>query len=58
MLVLTRRPNERIRFRVGESVVWLTVKRVEGKQVKLAFEGDVEILREEIIDEEPDKVPL
>ncbi len=63
MLVLTRKIGGRVRLRVGDVVAWVSVKSIEGRQVKLAFEGDVEILREEIIEdkdvyEEADEVPL
>ena len=52
MLVLSRRPGERIRIRTpaGE-VVWITVSSWRGDAVRLGFTADagVEIMREELL---------
>ncbi len=39
MLVLTRAPLERVRIRVGEVSVWVTLIEARGSRVRLGFEG-------------------
>lgn len=49
MLVLSRKPNERIK--IGEDI-WVTVIEVRGDKVRIGVEAptDVEVHREEIVE--------
>lgn len=51
MLVITRKPGEWVRVRVGEVELWVGVSDVDRNKVRLAFEAppDVEISREELL---------
>lgn len=51
-LVIGRNYGQRVRLKFGDSILWVTVKRgINSKQVKLAFEGplEIEVMREEIL---------
>ncbi len=52
-LVVTRKPGERVRVRIGSVVVWVEVAEVERGKIRLRFDGPpgVEFLREELLDE-------
>lgn len=53
MLVLGRKNGQRIRLRMGDHFVWITVvDSYKGKvRVGIDAEKDVEVLREELIDD-------
>lgn len=49
-LVLTRKPGQRVRLKVGDEEVWVSVETVDRNQVRLGFEGDnVNVMREELL---------
>ena len=50
MLVLTRRIGERIKLTIGSTVVWVSVERINGPEVRIGFDAPmhVGIAREEV----------
>lgn len=59
-LVITRRVDESVRVTVGGEVILVTVVRIGGSNVRLAFEADRErvgIFREELIPVMGNKLP-
>jgi carbon storage regulator len=53
MLVLSQKPGQKIRLRVGDVVVWVQVVDAGRDKVRLGIEAprEVEILREELLSE-------
>jgi carbon storage regulator len=53
MLVVSRKPLEKIRLRIGDVVVWVQVVDAGRDKVRLGIEAprEVEILREELLSE-------
>lgn len=51
MLVMSRKKNERVRIRVGDLDLWVTLVEVRGDKARLGFEGpkDAQFMREEVI---------
>lgn len=52
MLILTRKPLERIRLKVGGTHIWISVEDVDRNKVKLGISAPfaVEIMREELLE--------
>jgi carbon storage regulator len=53
MLVLSQKPGQKIRLRIGDVVVWVQVVDAGRDKVRLGIEAprEVEILREELLAE-------
>jgi len=53
MLVLSQKPGQKIRLRIGDVVVWVQVVDAGRGKVRLGIEAprEVEILREELLSE-------
>lgn len=52
MLILGRKPNERVLLRTSDGPIWVTVMDMDRGRVRLLFDApaSVTILREEIIE--------
>ena len=50
-LSLTRKFNERIRLKVGETIIWIKVGELDRQRVRLMFDAPREVLihREELL---------
>lgn len=49
MLVLTRRPNEKVWIEGVDGGMWVEVIEVRGREVRLGFEGGGKVLRAELV---------
>lgn len=59
MLVLSRKPDEKIIIKHGDEIIELTVVRIEPGKVRLGIKAgpDVVILREELVENKPTTSP-
>jgi carbon storage regulator CsrA len=53
LLVLSRKPGERIRLQMGTEIVWITIVAVDGGKVRVGVEAamSVHVAREELLPE-------